>query len=75
MYGLRVSIFFTGVWWFIFSLPVIPFLHNRPGPPLPDGFWLKATFSWRRYIAMFRTLKHIPETRRFLIAYFLFSDR
>ena len=73
--GLRVSILITGLWWFVFTIPLIPFLNTRAGPPLPNlGIWYKLSFSLRRTIAMIRTLKHIPETRKFLIGYFLFSD-
>ena len=74
-YALRVSIFFTGAWWVVFTIPVIFFVKTRPGPPLPDlGLWYKISFSLRRQYAMLKTLKHIPETRRFLLSYFLFSD-
>ncbi|GMI56367.1 hypothetical protein ScalyP_jg528 [Parmales sp. scaly parma] len=73
--GMRVSIMFTGAWWAIFMSPMIFFLESRPGPPLPDlGLWYKMTFSLRRQYASLSTLKHIPETRRFLLAYFLYSD-
>lgn len=73
--GLRTSILFTGAWWAVFTIPMIFFLEPRPGPPLPDlGIWYKATFSLRRQYASMLTLKHIPETRRFLIGYFLYSD-
>lgn len=66
--ALRVSILFTGLWWFVFTLPMIPFLETRPGPPLPNlGLSYKLTFSLRRQYASMLTLKHIPETRRFLI--------
>ncbi|GMH71468.1 hypothetical protein TrLO_g3900 [Triparma laevis f. longispina] len=74
-FGIRLSIFLTGLWWFIFSLPMIPYLEKRPGPPLPNAncaFYL--TFSFKRLLASMRCLPHIPETMRFLIAYFLYSD-
>ncbi|GMI00649.1 hypothetical protein TrST_g8802 [Triparma strigata] len=74
-FGIRLSIFLTGLWWFVFSLPMIPNLEKRPGPPLPNAsctFYL--TFSFKRLLASMRCLPHIPETMRFLIAYFLYSD-
>ena len=75
MFGIRLSIFLSGLWWFVFSMPMIPYMEKRPGPPLPKtsmGFFL--TFSFKRLLASMRCLPHIPETFRFIIAYFMFSD-
>lgn len=33
--SLRLAIFFVGVWWLIFQIPVSLLLRSRPGPPLP----------------------------------------
>lgn len=34
-FSLKLAIFFVGVWWFIFQVPVQRWLRSRPGPPLP----------------------------------------
>jgi hypothetical protein len=73
--GMKVAIFLTGLWWFVFTLPMVCFLHKRPGPPLPNASPLfYFTFSAKRLFASMSCLKHIPQTRRFMIAYFLYSD-
>mmetsp|Transcript_13698 Transcript_13698/g.27291 ORF Transcript_13698/g.27291 Transcript_13698/m.27291 type:complete len:955 (+) Transcript_13698:71-2935(+) len=75
MFGLRLSVFLTGLWWLVFSLPMIPYLEKRPGPPLPNAsMTFYASFSFKRLLASMRCLPHIPETMRFTIAYFLYSD-
>lgn len=33
--SLRLAIFFVGLWWLIFQIPVSLLLRSRPGPPLP----------------------------------------
>jgi UMF1 family MFS transporter len=74
-YGLSVAVFLTGVWWLVFSLPMVFFLEKRPGPPLPVNNCVFAlTFSFKRLMASVMCLKHIPETRRFVIGYFIYSD-
>ena len=76
--GMRMIIFISGFYWLIFSLPLFMFLHTRPGPDFPDDFKgnpLKGiTFSWRRIFGSAYAIRHLPETKRFLIAYFFFSD-
>jgi len=77
--GIRLIVFLSGCYWLVFSIPLFLFLHTRPGPDFPDdikGNPLKAiTFSWRRIIGSgYATFRNLPETKRFLIAYFFFSD-
>lgn len=75
VFGLKFAILLTGIWWFVFSLPMVVFLEKRPGPPLPVNNCVFAlTFSFKRLLASMYCLKHIPETRRFVIGYFIYSD-
>ena len=60
--GLRSSILFTGAWWFVFTLPMIPFLEQRPGPPLPDlGIWYVGERAVRTPVGA--TLRHFRIAR------------
>lgn len=34
-FSLKLAIFFVGVWWLVFQVPVQLWLRSRPGPPLP----------------------------------------
>ncbi|GMI05902.1 hypothetical protein TrLO_g5613 [Triparma laevis f. longispina] len=76
--GVRLIIFLMGCWWFIFAMPMFFLLHTRPGPNFPADLkgnpLLMITFSWRRIVASAYAMRNLPETRRFLIAYFFFSD-
>ncbi|GMH53948.1 hypothetical protein TrST_g11901 [Triparma strigata] len=76
--GVRFIIFLMGVWWFIFAMPMFFLLHTRPGPAFPTDLkgnpFLMISFSWRRIIASWYAMRNLPETRRFLVAYFFFSD-
>jgi len=78
LFGVRLIMFLMGLWWFFFALPLFFFLHTRPGPDFPAdvrGNPISAiTFSWRRIIASLYSMRHLPETLRFLLAYFFFSD-
>lgn len=33
--SLKIAVFFVGVWWLVFQIPVSTWLRSRPGPPLP----------------------------------------
>ncbi|KAF9199143.1 Autophagy protein 22, partial [Podila verticillata] len=45
--SLQIAIAFTGVWWLLWTLAVMPWLDARPGPPLPKGQnWI--AFSWKK---------------------------
>eukprot|EP00520_Triparma_pacifica_P000612 CAMPEP_0118647030 /NCGR_PEP_ID=MMETSP0785-20121206/8386_1 /TAXON_ID=91992 /ORGANISM="Bolidomonas pacifica, Strain CCMP 1866" /LENGTH=921 /DNA_ID=CAMNT_0006539091 /DNA_START=195 /DNA_END=2957 /DNA_ORIENTATION=+ len=76
--GIQMSLFIMGLWWFVFALPMFFCLKTRPGPEFPADVKSNAlsamTFSWRRIIASLYSMRHIPETVKFLIAYFWFSD-
>jgi len=78
LYGIKLVIFLMGLWWFIFAIPMFFFLKTRPGPAFPDDIrkspWHALSFSWRRIAASVYSTRHIPETRKFCLAYFFFSD-
>ena len=78
LFTLRFIIFMMGLWWFVFAIPLFLFLHTRPGPNFPDDVRSNpcsaVTFSWRRITASCYAMRHLPETLKFLISYFFFSD-
>jgi hypothetical protein len=44
--SLEIAIAFTGVWWFLWSLIISPWLDARPNDPLPKGTnWV--AYSWK----------------------------
>lgn len=43
--SLKIAIAFTGAWWLVWTIVVMPWLDARPGPPLPKGEnWI--VYSW-----------------------------
>ena len=86
---MRVTLFLVAIWWILFTLPTHLWLRPRPGPPLPrqnsntrgaastgpsGNLLFYLAFSFKSF---FRTLKHasrLPQTIKFLLAWFLLSD-
>ena len=74
--GIRYALATMGVWWMLFTLPAAIDLRKRAGPPLPGtaNLFSYCWFSIKRTFATFATLKHIPNTRNFMMAFFLYTD-
>jgi UMF1 family MFS transporter len=71
--GDRLAISIGGVWWAAWSVWTILYLKPHPGKALPAGEWL-LTKGWVSTAATLRQAASFPETFKFLIAYFLYSD-
>jgi UMF1 family MFS transporter len=69
-----VCVAFAGLWWMGFaSSTTFRFVQPRPGPPLPVG----ESYVIYPFKRMFRTAQAagtMPETLKFLLAWFMFSD-
>ncbi|KAF9399673.1 Autophagy protein 22, partial [Podila epigama] len=71
--SLQIAIAFTGVWWLLWTMAVMPWLDARPGPPLPKGQnWV--VFSWKKNLLTFKSMKKLPQITRFIFAWFILSD-
>ncbi|KAG0008948.1 Autophagy protein 22, partial [Podila clonocystis] len=71
--SLQIAIAFTGVWWLVWTLAVMPWLDARPGPPLPKGQnWI--AFSWKKNFKTFKSMRKLPQITRFIFAWFILSD-
>ena len=80
---MRLVLFMTGAWWFLFTIPTALWLRDRPGPPLaaakqqPNviGRALAYTsFAWRSLWRTIKTAASLRQAAIFLIAWFLLSD-
>lgn len=81
--ALRLVLLLVGLWWFLFSIPSMLSLRDRPGPPLKStvssgGPWRSCfvyiSFAW---MSLWKTIKVASKLREvviFLIAWFLLSD-
>ena len=75
--SLMLAVILTAIWWFVFTLPTVWHLEARPGPPLPKKY--QGWFGWIAYgfadtWEVLVNIKTLPNTYRFIIAYWMFSD-
>lgn len=71
--AVRLSFLLVGIWWLVFSVPTVLFVHEQP-PAQKLGYRDAAGASWRE---LRRTVGHIREYRPlvwFLLAYWLYID-
>ncbi|KAF9114907.1 Autophagy protein 22 [Mortierella sp. AM989] len=71
--SLQVAIAFTGVWWLLWTIVVMPWLDARPGPPMPKGRnWI--AYSWSKNFETFNSMKQLSQITKFIFAWFILSD-
>ena len=80
---LRTVLFMVGLWWFVFTIPAVFWLRQRPGPPLTirshgrnpfRSCFSYVSFAW---LSLWRTIQvavRLRQARIFLLAWFLLSD-
>ena len=72
---IKICIALLGVWWGIISCLSIMRFKSRAGPAFPKNqsanYFL---FSWRKLFCTLKKAKSLPNTFRYLICYFFFSD-
>ncbi|KAI8807688.1 autophagy-related protein 22-like protein [Cladochytrium replicatum] len=71
--GYKVSIVICGVWWGLFSVPLILNVKERPGPPLPKGEFF-ATYSWKQLLKTLWNIPKLPRLFWFLLCWWVYSD-
>ncbi len=73
-WGARYAFLTVGVWWVIFSIPV---LKNVPEPPvarLAGESTRPFRASWQRLSQTFHNLRSYREAFKFLVAFWLYND-
>jgi UMF1 family MFS transporter len=72
--AFSVCVAIGGFWWISFSASTtFRFLQPRPGPPLPAGEFY-AVYPFKRMYQTALAASTMPETLKFLLCWFLFSD-
>ncbi len=75
--GVRMVLFFVGLWWLFFTIPAYLYLRDRPGPPLKSalskGNRLRSCVAYVSYawISLWKTIKialKLPQVILFLVA-------
>ena len=69
----RIGIFWCGLWWAVFSLWTFRFLKPHSGKTLGEGEWLW-TKGWTSTASTLAAARAYPQTFKFFVAYFLYSD-
>lgn len=77
----KVAIAMSGVWWLIFQMYTFKHLRTRPGPPLPAEYeggccscWDYFAFSWKQCGKTLKDMQKVPQTFKFILFWFVFSD-
>jgi len=71
----RTCMLLVCLWWGSFSLIALKWLKARPGPPLPvESNCEKLTLGFRRIANVLKECRKHPNTFRFLVAFFFYSD-
>ena len=69
----RIATVVGGIWWIVFSAYTFLRLRPRPGPPLPPGAGYVGQSCTELHGTM-KVLCALPNTSRYMIAWFLTSD-
>ncbi|KAF9582680.1 hypothetical protein BGW38_010891 [Lunasporangiospora selenospora] len=70
---LQIAIAFTGVWWFVWTAVLMPWLDARPGPPMPKGRnWI--TYSWTKNWKTLKSIGQLSQISKFVLVWFILSD-
>jgi len=70
-FAVRASLCSAGIWWALFTIPVVLRLRNR-STRKTTGFPLGAALRQLRH--SFSEIRRLPETATFLVAYLLYKD-
>lgn len=80
---LRMVLFLAGVWWVVFTLSVMIWLRDRPGPPLEakrqgdsrlKSIALYVVFAWGTLWKTIKLAARLLQAVIFLVAWLLLSD-
>ncbi|MEN2767744.1 MFS transporter [Ornithinibacillus xuwenensis] len=71
--AMKVSFFTVGLWWFIFSIPLLKNIHDEKKAPIKrDKAYLSIGFS--RIGSTFKEIKQFKHLLIFLFAFWLYND-
>jgi len=69
--AVRLVFLLVGLWWIGFAIIPLRILPVSPRKPNTGGSVV--TRGYRELIAVWKSLKHLPELRKFLLAYFFYN--
>ncbi len=73
-WGTRYSFLTVGVWWSVFSIPILKNVPEPPVVPIPGESSNPLRASFQRLSLTFRHIRQYREAFKFLVAFWLFND-
>ncbi len=70
----RLSFLSVGVWWAVFSIPVLSTVPEPPAQPLAVAGLSALQVAFRRLSNTFRDIRQYRELTKFIIAFWLYND-
>jgi len=71
--AVRLAFLMVAVWWAVFTLPVLLFVHEAPRPQMP-GVIVGMRQTWREFGETWRLLRQLRMAFIFLLAYWCYID-
>jgi UMF1 family MFS transporter len=73
-WGTRYSFLTVGVWWTLFSIPVLKNVPEPPIVPIPGESSNPLRASFQRISLTFRNLRQYRQAFKFLVSFWLYND-
>jgi UMF1 family MFS transporter len=73
-WGTRYSFLTVGVWWTLFSIPILKNVPEPPIVPIPGESSNPLQASFQRLSLTFHNLRQYREAFKFLVAFWLYND-
>ncbi|WP_078118930.1 MFS transporter [Thiosocius teredinicola] len=70
--SVRLAFLMVAIWWAVFSLPVMLYVHEQGHATTRDGRGLRQ--AWAELVATWRLLRSLPMAFTFLLAYWCYID-
>jgi UMF1 family MFS transporter len=72
--AVRISLASAGVWWVLFTIPVLLTLRNRGPAHVPPPRQNRVAVAFRQLTHTLRDTRRYPQTLLFLAAYMIYND-
>lgn len=72
--GTRAAFVTVGIWWLLFSIPLIRHVKEQPRPRVEGGIAAHVRTGFSRIAHTFKTARRYPELLKYMIAYWFFND-
>ena len=71
---VRASIASVGIWWCVFTIPFLLWVHEKKAPGKSAARWFDIAQGCRNVIRTFHEIRRYKEIFKFLIAFLIYND-